>query len=113
VSEKPDLLDVLDTAAAQLLARAGLGGSLSEEESKNLPDLAEQCKVFSAVMTWMDKRADLKPPEKRESQFDAIREKFHSASAPDRGASGKRAKKSPAIGAPAGADSADEVRHDA
>ena len=118
MTEPVDLLARCDAAAAQLLQSAGLWDNIPKaegaSETKSV-DLSEQVKVFSAVMTWLERRKDLAPPEKKDSPFDALRSQFNGSSA--EGGRGPRGRPKKAAGAgndsAAGAAPADEIRPDA
>ena len=115
--DRPDLLEALDIASAKLLERAGLHVNVSAEAGANV-ELTEQCKVFSAVVAWLERRKDLAPPEKKESPFDAIRNQFNGASAEGGGSPrGRRGRPKKETGAgdqaASGTQAPDEIRPDA
>ena len=112
MTEPISLLERCDAAAAQLLQSAGLWDTIPKIEGKAV-DLSEQVKVFSAVMTWLERRKDLAPPEKKESPFDALRNQFNGSPAEGGRNPRGRPKKAPRPDAAPGADSADEIRSDA
>ena len=83
----PDFLATLDTAAAALLAQAGLSDNLAE--SGNIMDeggdasanLAEKVKAFQAVTAWAEKRVGLLPPPPKEgTKFERLQSKFRQSS---------------------------------
>jgi hypothetical protein len=70
-----DLLDVIDSAAARLLAMAGFGATTGAELTK--ATLPEQVKAFEAVVAWAKTRKELRPPERVKAKFDGIRSQFN------------------------------------
>ncbi len=114
MSNEVDLLARCDAAAAQLLQSAGLWDNIPTTEGKTV-DLSEQVKVFSAVMTWLERRKDLAPPEKKESPFDKLRDQFNGS--PVEGGRNPRGRPKKAAGAgidaASGAGGSDEIRPDA
>ena len=118
MTEPVDLLARCDAAAAQLLQSAGLWDTIPKTEGKTDAEtvgLSEQVKVFSAVMTWLERRKDLAPPEKKESPFDALRSQFNGS--PIEGGRNPRGRPKKAAGAgidaASGSASPDEGRPDA
>jgi hypothetical protein len=90
MSNKPDLLDTLDRAAALLLEKAEIGDNLSGEKATVATTLTEQVKAFEAVVDWAKTRKDLRPPQKEESRFDGIKREFNGTAASNRGSKSKK-----------------------
>jgi hypothetical protein len=67
------LLKALDEAAAEILKLALAGG---KNDAGEMVSLAERVKAFDAVASWYKDRHGIIPPEKKPSQFDAIRSEF-------------------------------------
>ena len=101
MAEDADLLASLDKAAKHLLEKAGVGASLSADATTTVT-LAEQVKAFDSVVEWAKVRKTLAPPEKTESAFDAIRNKFNDP--PKRRGSPRRTPSAEAGGAVNGSD---------
>jgi hypothetical protein len=82
--DKDNLLQSLDESAKALLDRAQNGDI--QGESKVLPTIGEQVRVFESVAKWAELRLKLSPPKPKRSKFDTIREQFAN------GAAGRKAR---------------------
>lgn len=73
------LIDALDAAAKRLLEIAGFGDTVVGAEPSKVT-LPEQVKAFEAVVKWAENRNELKPPDKKASDFERIQRQFSATS---------------------------------
>jgi hypothetical protein len=104
MAKDDDFLATLDLAAKLLLESASLSDSVEGAAPKPAVSLAERVKAFECVMDWAKTRRDFKPPEKKTSAFDGIKQQFHGTASKSR--RGRVKSDSPAEGGDAPAEPA-------
>lgn len=69
------LVEAIDAAAADLLARATAPGT-DAEGKQTLVTLAERTKAFDSVVEWAKVKQEIAPPERGPSKFETMRSNF-------------------------------------